>query len=386
MAVPLFPASRTRSVRVTKEMLGIQTRKSLLYLDHNFFSSVYRGNGPQWNKATQRITELLDLQLLAVPYSSTHEAEADFYTRRDDLVKFIQRVARGHHFEPYYRVEETQILKAFQAYLANDPAAYIKEESDALPSSVHDWDGYYSVSVFRAASGVERKRQLKERAIDELVNTLSNWAASKNNFEQDLELELRDAGRILIEEYAKKTGRLWAGDFSALVDSPVSASVVEDMVYVLSVKQMQGDAARVIPAFFRSQHFAEVPSQQLSARLFSTFKKRVREGAYRDPEKAREKLSGFLFDVQHAATYVPYCDAFFTDRFMADLLNDKHVGAEQTFGCKVFSVSKMASFFGWLDDVKSRMTADHADGLTWAYREYRVRSVQRTQPYREVIP
>jgi hypothetical protein len=335
-----------------KEMLGIQTRKSILYLDHNFFSSVYRGNDAQWNTAMQRITGLLDLQLVAVPYSSTHEAEGDFYTRRDDLVQFIQRVARGHHFEAYYRVEETQILKSFQAYLANDPATYVKEERDALPSSVHDWDGDYSVSVFRAASGVERKRQFKEQAIDELVNTLSNWAASKNSFEQDMELELRDAGRILMEQYAKKTGRLWAGDFSALVDSPISASVVEDMVYVLSVKKMQADAARIIPSFFQSKHFAAVPSQQLSARLFGTFKKRVREGAYPNPEKAREKLSGFLFDVQHAATYVPYCDAFFTDRFMADLLNDKSVDAERTFGCKVFSVSKTAEFFGWLEDVK----------------------------------
>ena len=78
MAVPPFPVSRPRSVRVTKEMLGIQTRKSILYLDHNFFSSVHRGNDPQWQTAMQRITELLDLQLVAVPYSSTHEAEADF--------------------------------------------------------------------------------------------------------------------------------------------------------------------------------------------------------------------------------------------------------------------------------------------------------------------
>jgi hypothetical protein len=74
--------------------------------------------------------------------------------------------------------------------------------------------------------------------------------------------------------------------------------------------------------------------------------------------------------------HVPYCDAFFTDRFMADLLNDKNVDAEQTFGCKVFSVSKTAEFFGWLEDVKSRMTADHADGLTWAYLKYRSKATE----------
>ena len=358
-------------MQVTKEMLGIKTRKGILYLDQHFFSSLYRGGDPQWDTAMRRITELLDLQLVAVPYSSTHEAEAAFYAQRDDLVQFIQRVSRGHRFEPYYRIEETQILKAFQAYLANEPVAYIKEERDALPSSVHDWDGDYSVSVFSAASGVERKRASKQNAINELVKTLSDWASSKNTFEQDMELELRDSARILMEQYAKKTGRLWAGDFSALVNAPISASIVEAMVYVLSIKKMEADAARVIPLFFQSKHFAEVPSQQLSARLFSTFKKRVREGAYPNTEKAREKLSGFLFDVQHAATYVPYCDVFFTDKFMADLLNDRLVDAEQTFGCKVFSVTKTAEFFGWLEDVKSRMTADHADGLTWAYPKYR---------------
>ena len=40
-----------------------------------------------------------------------------------------------------------------------------------------------------------------------------------------------------------------------------------------------------------------------------------------------------------------YCDAFFTDRFMADLLDDGHVDAERRFGCKVFGVSKTAEFF-----------------------------------------
>jgi hypothetical protein len=372
--IPAFPASWSRTVRVTKEMLGIHTRKRILYLDQNFFSSIYRGKDLQWDTAMQRITELLDLQLIAVPYSSTHESEADLWKHRDDLVKFIQGASRGHHFEPYYRVEETQILKAFQAYLANAGTLYIKEERDALQSGVHDWDGDYSVSVFRAASDVRRKRESKQRAIEELLKTLSNWAASTNTFEQDMELELRDSARILMESYEKKTARLWAGDFSALLDSPISASLVEDMVYVLSVKEMGGDAALVIPSFFKSKHFAEVPSQQLSARLFSTFKQRLRKGAYRNLEKARERLSGFLFDVQHAATYLPYCDAFFTDRFMADLLNDKHVDAEQTFGCKVFSVSKMEEFFDWLETVKSRMTTDHADGLTWAYPKCRLKA------------
>jgi hypothetical protein len=77
-AMSPIPGSPPRPGRVTKEMLGMQTRKSILYLDQHFFPSLYRGKNPPWNTAMQRITELLDLQLAAVPYSSTDEAEADF--------------------------------------------------------------------------------------------------------------------------------------------------------------------------------------------------------------------------------------------------------------------------------------------------------------------
>src|ERR1019366_3876870 len=198
MARSSLPALR-HPIQITKESLGIQTRKSILYLDQNFFSSLYRGGNPQWKSAMERITELLDLQLVAIPYSPTHEAEADFYKDRDDLVKFIYGLSRGLRFEPYYQIEETQILKAFQAYLANAPAAYVKEERDALPSRVHEWDGPYCVSVFRRASDVERKLGFKQQAVEELVATLGQWAASKNTFEQDMALELSDSARIFMQ-------------------------------------------------------------------------------------------------------------------------------------------------------------------------------------------
>ena len=82
------------------------------------------------------------------PYSSTHEEETHFLGERgDNLLRFIWSAARGHSFEPYYRVERTQVLKAFQAYLANAPTSYVREERDAVPSQVHDWDGLFLVKI-----------------------------------------------------------------------------------------------------------------------------------------------------------------------------------------------------------------------------------------------
>src|SRR5258708_1371622 len=105
-------------MRVTKQMLGNQTGKSILYLDQNFLSSVHRGGiENEWATALMaNVSRVLDLQLLAIPYSSTHINEADLNgDYRNALVQYIQGVSRGHHFEPSYPSEETQLLKPSQS-------------------------------------------------------------------------------------------------------------------------------------------------------------------------------------------------------------------------------------------------------------------------------
>ncbi len=79
-------------MRVTKQMPGNQTGKSILYLDQNFLSSVHRGGiENEWATALMaKVTRVLDLQLLAIPYSSTHINEADLNgDYRNAPVQFI---------------------------------------------------------------------------------------------------------------------------------------------------------------------------------------------------------------------------------------------------------------------------------------------------------
>lgn len=353
-------------------MLGNQTRKKLLYLDQNLFSAAAKAKRHAWvDEVLKHITELLDLQLLAIPYSSTHIAEADLFKERDALVSFIQKFSRGHYFEPYYKVEGTQTSKAFQAFLAGQGEGYVKEERDVISPSVHDWDGQYAVTVFTPESGYQRKLSFKQRSVEALVATLDGWRRSSKSFEEDMELEFTDGARIWVDEYAKKTARLYAGDFSALIDSPISAEIVETFVYI--AKEMKIDP-KAIGEFFTSQHYRSIPSQQLSARLYATFKQRLRCNADKLPTseaEREEKYSGLTFDVQHAATYAPYCDAYFTDRAMANLMEDKRVGVEAMYGCKVFSSSKVSQFKDWCADLKSSMSPQHAEDLTWAYERYR---------------
>ena len=98
------------------------------------------------------------MQLLAVPYSSTHIAEADLFKERDALVKFIR----------------------------DFPAAI---------TSIH-------TTPWRTR---KRRRRFKRRSVEALLATLDNWRRSANTFEQDVELEFTDGARIWVHEYARKT-------------------------------------------------------------------------------------------------------------------------------------------------------------------------------------
>jgi uncharacterized protein (DUF4415 family) len=98
--------------------------------------------------------------------------------------------------------------------LDNASPAYLKEQHDALPGSVHEWGGAFSVSVDCTISAAEinRRRGFKQKAINKLEKTLPEWRTSKGTFEEDVKLELRDSARILTDHYAHKTARILAGD------------------------------------------------------------------------------------------------------------------------------------------------------------------------------
>lgn len=122
-----------------------------------------------------------------------------------------------------------------------------------------------------------------------------------------------------------------------------------------------------IVEYFKSSHFSEIPRQWLSARIMATLKDMVKEGAYANRNKVLEKLHGFFLDVEHIATYAPYCDAFIMDKAMASLVSDGRVGLERRYGVKVFSLNNWDQFIEWLDVLESGMSEEHRAGLAAAY-------------------
>jgi len=342
-------------------------RKKVLYLDQFFFSHAFRAGEKEFVAAAERITRLASLQLLVAPFSSIHEDETHQWNRHDELFKFIKATARGHEFEPAYEVEETQILKGFEAWLAGAPEAYQLEADDAYDGEVHQWDSYMRIDVGRYMGDVELVRELKRQAVAGLVDLFDGWRKLQTSFEDDLQAEYAGAGKGYIDSYVNCALRVAGGDFMAMIDAPIMSTVVQSMLHALPEDMPAEERLRRCAEFLASCHFKELPYQWLNGRMHATLKSLVKGGAYSNRERALQRLSGYYFDVKHIATYAPYVDAFVMDKPMAELVSLPTVQLEARYGTKVFSRNNWDEFLAWLDSLETNMTKEHKSGLAEAY-------------------
>lgn len=342
-------------------------RKKVLYLDQFFFSGAFRGGDARFVAAAERISRLASLQLLVAPFSSIHEDETHQWEKRKELSEFIKATARGHEFEPAYEVEQTQIIKAFEMWLAGGPTEYEVAPDDALRDNVHQWESYLRIDVGRYLGDIDLIRELKRQSIEGLVDLFEGWRQLKSSFEDDLEAEYRDAGRAYMNFYMEFAMRIARGDYMAMLDAPIISQVVQTMLHVVPDDDAPEVKLRKCSEFLLSDHFKATPLQWLHAHMLATLKHLVKNGFYTNREQALRKLNGFFYDVKHIATYAPYVDVFVMDQPMADLVSRPTVNLEGRFGTKVFSLGNWSEFLAWLDQLESEISAEHRQGLRLAY-------------------
>lgn len=347
-------------------------KKKIIYLEQFFFSGAFRGGDDRFVKASKRIMQLSQIQLLVAPFSSIHEEETHQWggyggESKEDLLEFIKAASRGCEFVPYNKVKKTQMTKAFQAFLNGSDAEQVIEEQDAIEGRVHDWDDYYRIDVGRYTGDIELIRDLKQKTVEMLVDLFEDWRKSSNTFDQDVIIELRASAENYIKSAAKYASRLLSGDLDALLDSPVDSQVVQALFHCFSKDISYEERAKRTAPFFISKHFAQIPFEWLSTRILAKLKDMVKLGAFTNREKALNRLGGFIYDVEHVSTYAPYCDAFIMDQPMAELVSDPRIGLETKYNVKVFSLNNWSELLSWLDDIEKTMTEEHKVGLSAAY-------------------
>ena len=362
-----------KKCRFTTEVYLPPVRKKVLYLDQFILSGALRGGDERFVKAVERVTQVCSLQLLIAPYSSVHVEEAHQWREHESLMSFIKKSARGSEFNHALDVESTQIYTAFSAFLKEEPSGFVLRQNDAIQGDIDAWDDYFYLDVGKYSGDIDEIRRLKGVAVTLLVDAFYGWQASENSFEQNLDLELSDAGKPYIDSYLDFVRRLANGDYAAMMDAPATSTVVEGMMNFLSDEIPFWDRISICRSFFASEHFARVPTIDLSVKMFATLKSMVKRGAYANRTSALKRLSGVFYDIKHISTYAPYCDAFFMDNAMAELVKQPTVGLEERYGTKVFSANNLDEFLAWLDELEGHIDEEHLSAVKTAYPRLQLR-------------
>ncbi|GGF35612.1 hypothetical protein GCM10011321_28370 [Youhaiella tibetensis] len=340
-------------------------KKQVLYLDQFFFSHAVRGNEPNFVAAAELIRKLCSWQLLVVPYSSVHEDETHQWKDSKELFDFIKATSRGYEFSPAYDVEQNQLHEAFAAYRKGEGTTFKVSRDQAFRDKLDVWDGYLRIEVGRYIGDIDLIRSLKAKAIEGLVDLFPGWRTSTSTFDQNVALEHGAAAKGYIDAYRTYLGRIGAGDWMAIVDSPIISQVVQNLMGHFGKDVTPPDALEQVMKFLYSAHFAATPYHDIQARMYATLKAMVKGGAYANREKSIQRLSGFYYDVKHISTYAPYCDAFLMDAPMAEIADQ--VGLEQRYGVRIFSRTNWDAFIAWLEGLTAGMTEEHKEALLLAY-------------------
>ncbi|AOX10665.1 hypothetical protein Q5O_20500 [Pseudomonas putida JB] len=349
-----------------------QIQKKVLYLDQFFFSGAFRGNDPRFVDAAHRVKKIAQLQLLVAPHSSIHEDETFQWRGHKEftstkLLDFIKESSRGLEFHPDYEVEATQVTKAWKLFLDGAPSTYAIDRREAISGALNEWESYYRINVPGYYKNAELCRALKEEAVDTLIKVFDEWQKSANTFKEDVDIETNATAELYLNSYITMINRIIDGDASATLDSPIVSQVVEQMIDWLPKEQPLLDKIKTCIEFFKSEHFKQTPSIYISTRIYATLKSMVKLGAYANRTNARKKLNGVFGDIKHISLYAPYCDAFFMDQPMADLVRQPSVSLEKRYGVRVFSLNNLPQFYEWLDQLESEMTSEHRAAVDSAY-------------------
>ncbi len=346
-----------------------ELKKTIVYLDQSFLSHAFREELDEFKTCADFIRQIAHDQLLVCPRSSTHKTETMQWrdSRRENLWEFIKRTSRGHEFAPEYRIKQEQILCAFRRFLANDKGAFPIQISDALSHDVNQWEDYFTVEVETVKEDPELTRKAKEDTTSRLPGLFDAWRKHSRAFEEHLLFEYASAAEIYINSFARMATRMKNGDLTALIDSPIDSQIVEVMIRELDEDTDAVASFQKIPDFFKSSFFREVPVEYISCGIVTVLRDCVKMGQYSNPNKAKERLSGFFFDLNYISAYAPYCDAMYIDNEMHQFAKDKRLRISDKFGTKFFSKSNMDEFSTYLESIHTQKNEKLLDAIEMVY-------------------
>jgi hypothetical protein len=302
-AVDVIEPSFWRSQR---SMTISRPRKLLVYLDQNFLSEMAK---PAHVRVRPDFRELYSIlqkgfwnEQLVVLRSRFHDEETSLAGELKEPIR-TRRSTLGHvDLASQWSIRESQIVASLHLFLGRRDGRPVICHDDAFDDKPDDRVGHFDINVntdWMHADAKERRHRLASQ-LDAVRQRIRDGSIS---YEQQFRIEMDASRKDALSPY-----------------------------YLPHYRSAAGVTTDEYKQFVASSAFAEVPIVWLEVALLTRLM---------TAHSGRAIKQGDVTDIDAIATYLPYCDIYGADRFMAEVARSLKV--PERFSCRLFDSSRVGT-------------------------------------------
>jgi hypothetical protein len=279
-------------------------RKLLVYLDQNVLSEMAKLSfnprvRPDFAELFQLLHRAFRENKLVAPGSIFHDAETSISGSLKEPIRQCQAMLSHVHLEHHAHIKERQIARAIHLWLGRDDASSVINFDDAFESDPDE-----PVSMFD-------------------IGINSDWM-----FRNEAQKRLGLAQRL---DVVGRRERADATSFDALYKRELDwvrkdIAACHNALWIGATAETSVDEVR---AFAASDLFGEIPIIHLEVALLARLMTNNSDHHIKP---------GDATDFDAMAAYLPYCDAFVTDRLTANAA--RSIDVHTHYGCALFDASR----------------------------------------------
>jgi hypothetical protein len=279
--------------------MSSRPRKLLVYLDQNFISEMAKTNHekvrPDFGELYSVLHEGFWNEQLVVLRSRFHDVETSLAGLLKDPIR-RRRSTLGHvDTAREWDIRYSQIVASLYKFVGRSDGTPMICYDDAFEEDPDDRVGHFDIDVDMDWMHADAKEQ-RQRHAAELDRVRERIREHSISYERQFQIEMDAERQAALRHYGGRNHASSAG---------------------VSNEQYR--------QFVMSNAFAEVPIIWLGVALLT----RVMTA-----HSTRKIKPGDVTDIDAMATYLPYCDVYGADRFMAEVA--RSLGVPGRYGCHLF--------------------------------------------------
>ncbi len=325
-----------------------------------------------WFELYSKIDELVKMQLIICPESTSHSHESamsDYYYL---IKKIYERLSYNSSFKNFHDTKKHQTYKVATLWNRNENfQRYEFCSKDIFHNYINKWHDkfYFTFPRKYIADSKNEYKSTRDKESSILKNSFDRWKKEKNKTFYDwFNAEASSYGTTTISMYYNhllNLEKISNGKVKPTFEN-ISGPLVVD-IFDAARLSFESDGLAKSESAIKSMHFFQsdavkyIPFVRISSMLLASLARRANAGQKKYPTE------GMFQDIHTLEIVTPYCDAIFIDNECNDLLNEKPLKTELNYDTKIFSLKNKDEFIEYLDIIKSSASQEHLNALEEVY-------------------